>query len=310
MNNMGHLLKEAGRHEEAEAMIREAAAVGQRIFSPDHPNALRLQTNLAIYLQQLGKLGEAAEVLEDTVERLTRVRGADDAETILRRRAARLTVSRCRRVRPGRARYDDVMPRAVRVLGDDDQRTMTIRSNFARLRQMQGRHDEAEAIFRDLAARGAHARARRSGCGAVYQLLGGRAAQTGRDDAHAEALLADAYERGMKSQPSQSGLYSAAYGICLVQRGRAADALPLLEHAEKALRDAPGFARWMRRRTVVALAQANDQLGRHGQSEAWRHALTAIDAAPAVPTTLPSSQRLSGTTLTTNPDSTRPTSPR
>ena len=64
------LLQEARRHEEAENLLRTVYPALVQIWGKDHENTLAAQQHLAnVYLSSY-RLGEAAEILADLVERL------------------------------------------------------------------------------------------------------------------------------------------------------------------------------------------------------------------------------------------------
>ena len=63
LNQLGTILRDEGKPVEAEAMLRQAAAIGQRAWGPDHTDEARIETNLGDLLARRGKLQESERLL-------------------------------------------------------------------------------------------------------------------------------------------------------------------------------------------------------------------------------------------------------
>lgn len=82
LNNLGMVLQDAGRLDEAMAVLEEAPAGCEARLGPDHPDTLKSVNNLAFLLVDLDRPEEAREMFEGSLEGRTHVRGPERPDTI------------------------------------------------------------------------------------------------------------------------------------------------------------------------------------------------------------------------------------
>ena len=83
VNNMGSLLREQGKLEEAEPFYRLALEGWERTLGRDHPSTLTSVKNLGVLLQSQGKLTEAEPFYRRALEGQERTLGVDHPSTRL-----------------------------------------------------------------------------------------------------------------------------------------------------------------------------------------------------------------------------------
>ena len=82
VNNLGLLLKEQGKLEEAEVLSRRALEGSERVLGVDHPDTLNSVNKLGSLLQDQGKLEEAEVLFRRALEGKERVLGVDHPHTL------------------------------------------------------------------------------------------------------------------------------------------------------------------------------------------------------------------------------------
>ena len=68
VNNLGSLLKEQGKLEEAEVLFRRALEGSERVLGVDHPNTLACMYILAFFLRKKGDLSSAESFARRSLE--------------------------------------------------------------------------------------------------------------------------------------------------------------------------------------------------------------------------------------------------
>ena len=143
LNNLALMLQKLGRTDEAETLLQDAIATGERTLGRDHPLVMTRLNNLASLLLEKGKLAEAEKLFRETIDR-----GAAHAWTRASRyrrqaRQSRQSAAQQRALRRGGAALSR---------GDSDlraqprphhQMTARIERNLAVLLLATGRADEA-----------------------------------------------------------------------------------------------------------------------------------------------------------------------
>ena len=76
------LLRAMNQPEEAEALLRRALAIDERILGPDHPAVARDLVNLAVLLQDGGRLAEAEALVRRALAIDERIYGPDHPSVV------------------------------------------------------------------------------------------------------------------------------------------------------------------------------------------------------------------------------------
>ena len=82
INNLGCLLQELGRLEEAELHLRESLEAMRRVLGDDHPNTLFCINNAGLLLQDRDRPGEAEPCFREALEGRRRVLGDEHPDTV------------------------------------------------------------------------------------------------------------------------------------------------------------------------------------------------------------------------------------
>jgi tetratricopeptide (TPR) repeat protein len=82
ISNLGSVLTDQGKYEEAEAMHRRALQGYEKVLGPEHPNTLTSMHNLAFNLKQLGKVSDALSLLKKYADLRNKMLGSDHPHAI------------------------------------------------------------------------------------------------------------------------------------------------------------------------------------------------------------------------------------
>jgi tetratricopeptide (TPR) repeat protein len=136
--DVGLLLLELGRLEEAEELLREAYTTRRRMLGSEHPSTLAAMDSLAVLLQRAAKYGDAEVLFR---------------EAIATRQAARSRVGGA--IETGGARSKTQGARDARDARDDAPRpdaltaeTLTSMNNLGAMLMKQGKYEEAMQLLR------------------------------------------------------------------------------------------------------------------------------------------------------------------
>ena len=80
--NLGDLLEDQGKLEEAETLYRRKLKGRERILGIDHPHTLFMVNNLGMLLKDQGKLEEAEQMLRRNLEGESKISGVDHRNTL------------------------------------------------------------------------------------------------------------------------------------------------------------------------------------------------------------------------------------
>jgi tetratricopeptide (TPR) repeat protein len=153
LNNLGDLLMDEGRVDEAEPLIREALALDRQIFGEKHSYVAESQRNLGTVLRQKGEFAEAEQYYRGSLAINRQVYGPEHRTV-----ATSLNdIGNIRRLQgdlPGSVEYfRQAVYVARRVMGDDHITTIVCTINLGRALEAEGKAAEAEALLRTAAAK-------------------------------------------------------------------------------------------------------------------------------------------------------------
>ncbi len=149
MNNMGALLKAAGRLTDAEPYYREALEKQRRVLGEDHPDTLASMNNLGLLLGAMGKYAEAERCIRDGLERSRRSLGEDDAQTLSFINGVGFLLRARGKLAEAEPFWSEALEKSRRVLGENHPRTLSSMNNMGVLLNDLGRPAEAEPYYRE-----------------------------------------------------------------------------------------------------------------------------------------------------------------
>jgi hypothetical protein len=81
MRELGGVLSDIGKHDEAVSLLRQALEIRTSTIGPDAPGTVRAQGMLAIAMARAGDLAAALPLLRDAEARSIRIFGTEDPFT-------------------------------------------------------------------------------------------------------------------------------------------------------------------------------------------------------------------------------------
>ena len=149
VNNLGSLLQEQGKLDEAEAYYREALEGRRLVLGSDHQVTLVSLNNMGLLLKNLGRLDEAETYFRVALEGHRRVLGDDHPKTLNALSKMGLLHKDMGYLEEAERYTRAALEGQRRVLGDDHSQTLVSISNMGSLLQTQGRLEEAERFKRE-----------------------------------------------------------------------------------------------------------------------------------------------------------------
>jgi len=147
MATMGSVYRGLGLYDRAEELIQTAATTRRALSGEEHPEALRLSSELAGVQARQSRFAKAEDLLRDTIERQKRVLGPEHVDTL----ASLVSLSQ---VLEARSTFDEaeVLAReaqetARRTLGENHELTLAAASQLGLVFRSAGRYDDAERQF-------------------------------------------------------------------------------------------------------------------------------------------------------------------
>ncbi len=149
MNNRGMTLKDLGRLDESEALMREVYDTRVRVFGPDHPQTLVSLNILAGVIQKRGRDAEAATMLRTVVEARRRVLGDEHFSTLLAMGNLGAALIRLGELDEAERLTRTALAGYEQRFGDTNTRTLVLKGNLAYLLEDRGNIDEAATLYRE-----------------------------------------------------------------------------------------------------------------------------------------------------------------
>jgi len=151
-HHLAWALKELGRLDEAETMLRSIVDRRRRVLGAEHPDTLASTLNLANVVYKQGRMAEAEEILTELIPIQKRVLGESHTDTLTADNSLALVLS-------AQGRYDEAetvaresLRLSRRVHGEEHPRTLNTLGILAAVLEDGGSLVEAEATFADLVA--------------------------------------------------------------------------------------------------------------------------------------------------------------
>ena len=132
---------------QAALSLSDAVDLLDETLGPDDPRTLAARNNLAHAYESAGRLDQAIDLFERTLDDSKRVLGPDDPHTLISRNNLALAYESAGRLDEAIPLFERTLTEALRVLGPDDPRTLASRNNLALAYESAGRLDEAIPLF-------------------------------------------------------------------------------------------------------------------------------------------------------------------
>ena len=147
-NTIGISYLHLGKYREAQAQLRKALALFDRILRPKSREALTAMHNLAIALHRDGRFDEADRLAREVVELQTRALGEDHRDTLSSRNVLAQSLQGLGKLDEAEALYRQVSERQRELLGEEDEDTLATLTNLANCLRGRGDLAGAERIYR------------------------------------------------------------------------------------------------------------------------------------------------------------------
>jgi tetratricopeptide (TPR) repeat protein len=158
-NNLAVTVAEGGDPQTGASMLRDLFGEASRDLGVDHPEVLRIRSNLAAWERRTNAMPDfdaskaddlaLAEVGGILAERM-RVLGPDHIDTLRSRNNLATTLCKAGEHVSARSSYEELVASLIRVLGPDHPRTFETRANLCRELDHVGESAAAVAAFEDL----------------------------------------------------------------------------------------------------------------------------------------------------------------
>ena len=149
INNMGAMLQDQGKQDEAMPYYKEALEGSRRVLGIDHPKTLAYINNMGTLLQEQGKQDEAIPYFKEALEGFRNQLGNDHPTTLMR-------VNNMGYLLQDQGKLDEAMPYFREALegfrhqlGSDDTNTHILIHNMGGLLHDQGKLDESMPYYNE-----------------------------------------------------------------------------------------------------------------------------------------------------------------
>ncbi len=269
-----------GHAPEALEQYRAAHERSRRAVGERDPGTIYHGQCLAIFLNQIGRPGEAETLGREVYQAQREALGADHPDT-LKSLATLVDALRAQgRLPEAETLIDELLERRRRVLGGEDPKTLGTLQLFASLRLQQGRHEEAERLFRELI----DSRTRVLGADHHDTILSrshlARVLVGQRRYPEARRLYEELLETTAgppEHDPSLLPLLRLRYGQCLLEQKDYPAAEPQLLAAHEQFRRSHGTEHRHTRSTLRQLVRLHVEQEQPEQAEEYRVLLTGSD---------------------------------
>ena len=146
------VLFDLGRAREREPILREVAALHERMLGPEHSDTLRSRNDLANALRDLGKSAEAEQEYRDVLAVRERVLGPEHRDTLATRNNLAVLLQDQGKSVEAEQEHRAVLAVRERTLGPEHPHTLQSRNNLANALGHQGKSAEAEQEYRAVLA--------------------------------------------------------------------------------------------------------------------------------------------------------------
>ncbi|GAB3481642.1 FxSxx-COOH system tetratricopeptide repeat protein [Amycolatopsis cihanbeyliensis] len=152
LNQFGVFQNGQGDADRAIQFLDHAAAVADRVLSPDHPSLLSVRHNLGLALVSAERIEEAVVLHEANLRDTERMLGKDDPHTAIARNCLGLAYRMAGRAEEAITAHQECLADQQRILGSDDPATLRTRNNLAIAYEVAGSTEQAIELYREAIA--------------------------------------------------------------------------------------------------------------------------------------------------------------
>jgi tetratricopeptide (TPR) repeat protein len=153
MSNLAQVLNREGKYEEAEAMLRQTLAIGEKVLGREHPDTLASMNNLALVLDSQGKYEEAEAMHRQTLAIGEKVLGHEHPSTLMSMSNLAGVLGSQGMYEEAEAMHRQTLARREKVLGHEHPDTLMSMSSLALVLNSKGKHEGAEVASSSLLQR-------------------------------------------------------------------------------------------------------------------------------------------------------------
>ncbi|MCB9850195.1 MAG: serine/threonine protein kinase [Phycisphaerales bacterium] len=148
-NNLGDLLREAGKFEEAEKQLRSAYEALRERLGDEHPNTLLILNNLGGFLAAQGRFDEAREIAQKVLATQERTLGANHPDTLRSRQNLAGIYYRTGHPAEALAALRAVLDGRRAVLGSGHPATLMTTLTYGSLLRITGDLEQSQAVLHE-----------------------------------------------------------------------------------------------------------------------------------------------------------------
>ena len=149
ITNLGIVLMQQGKLDEAETQLRDALDKRRRVLGEDHADTLTTMTFLGRLLKERGKLEETERYAREVLKKRRRVLGEDHPDTLISINNLGTLLYAQGKVSEAETYIRESLDKSRRLLGEEHSDTIASINNLASLLHEQGKLREAEPLLRE-----------------------------------------------------------------------------------------------------------------------------------------------------------------
>ena len=148
-DNLAHFYMDAGRVDEAIALLADSLERRRSSLGPDHPATITSKNDLAVVYQAAGRMREALPLYEEALQQRRAKLGSDHADAMFSINNLASAYRATGRFAEALPLYEEALRRRRATLGPDHPETLMSMNNLANFYREQGRYAEAIPLLRE-----------------------------------------------------------------------------------------------------------------------------------------------------------------
>lgn len=263
-SNLASMLREAGKFDESEAMIRQVLATRTAQRGEREPRTLSARQKLAMILSARGQDAQAAAQAAAVLAIQREVLGNEHGSTLTTMQTLANALIAQGKLDEAEPIVREALTGLEKLLGEDHAQTLSSMNSLAYLLEQRKQTDAAEAMYRRIIMI-----QERAGVGhpttlaprnnlAMLLMDAGKLPAARREF---ESLVKDS-RRAVGTDHAMTLIFSSNYGLCLDKSGQPEQAREILEHAHSKLVSLMGKDHARSRAAAERLADVYQHLGR------------------------------------------------
>jgi eukaryotic-like serine/threonine-protein kinase len=262
LSGVAYARSRQGYPRDAVPLYREALQINQQRLGAEHPQVARSHQNLATALSDVGEYGEAAEHFETTLSIYRTVYGVQHPSIAVTINNLAQLYYRQSDLAAAERLFRETAEMRQAIYGEEHPATARGLNNLATILFQRGKLEESERMFRVLIARRSRLAERDDRELATYQSNLSEVLRrlTRLDEAEALARLALDMTTGTREPSLEAAAVMVTLSRILLDRGRSAEAEPLLREALAIRSERLGQEHPDVKRTAAELEQLQSRL--------------------------------------------------